>query len=1037
MEIQPKDFDKQELSSRELHDIDEIVYIIKEAEKKNRPKPILLIGAGTSVTSGIPLANAIKNDVLQNYKDKPEIKSLYEDASYFEAMRCISPNQRNELFKNYFEKSKINISSLLLANLLKEKKIDYILSVNFDDLLIRTSALLGFTPSFYDIANIRDFTTTNFPTGSIIYLHGFQYSSWLLNTRKELARVEKLIPQLFSRICNDRSWIILGYSGTDPVFKYLCELGRFDNNLYWICFDNNPPTQNVKELILGSEEKNAYLVYGYSSDGFLSDLHYGLGIKPPKALLKPFSYLKDLYDNLGEIEYNNLRRIESQNQFFSLNYLVTNSKEKIEDAIIRYEAMNSTALLSPEDIHSKSLIYNISECVLTNDFNSIENEVKEMLTSEKEDFSEIASHYYESWGNFLLMEYRTKSDLDLLDKAIDKYEKAYQINTNNFIALDNWAIVLQDKARMLSDNKFFHESFCKLELSVKIHPDSNAYSVWGSGYQALARQTNSRNDYLQAIDKYECVLKFNPNDVNALISYAYCNSNIAILDHDMSFLKDSEDKFQRAYEQDKNNDSLLYIWGNCLYLFGKTWKTSNEYLEKSLQKFEEATSINPRNFEAFNNWGNALLELALRTRKRKTFYDCFEKYERCMEIKQQDSITLTNWGNALIEFAKVTNDKSRIKEALAKYESAYEINKKDIENLINWGIGFCELGIKTGDVRLFISSIEKFDEAMKNDPINFNLLINWGNSLYEFFKINKDESIIKLAFEKFEKASKIKPDVQIIYSNMAEAKLELAKLKKDETLFQDAIDIVCTAEQKNIKSYGIYNTWGVLLYDRGKYFRKKEYIVESIEKFKKSLELNKGYDIANFNLGLAYLSLYANSKSEYDLRKSISFFEESLTINPENITFEKKLKIVNSKLLLADCIKDCELFKWGFKNLSKLAEEKSDDVDILNIWSTFLIYYSRIIEDLDLKKTTIIKAKNISMKVLDLGGSSYNLACSNALLCNEMEAFSYLKKSLQENKITVDEVLKDEDWIEYKDNEDFCKIINENTKSINPRQKPN
>jgi len=1024
MEFQTKDFGDQEFKSRELHNIDEIVYIINEAEKKNRPKPIVLVGAGTSLTSGIPLADEIKNDILQNYKDKPVIKSLAKDPTYFEVMRCISPMERNELFKSYFEKSKINISSLFLANLLKEKKIDYILSVNFDDLLIRASALLGFTPSFYDIANIRDFTTTNFPIGSIIYLHGFQYSSWLLNTQKEFSRVEKLIPQLFSRICNDRAWIILGYSGNDPVFKYLYELGRFDNNLYWVCFENNPPSTGVKEMI--SEEKNTYSVSGYSADGFLTDLQYGLNIKPPKILSKPFSYLNELYNNLSEIEFNNLKRIESQNQFVSLNYLLENSKERIQDAILRYEVIKNTELLSSEDLHFKSLIYSISECTLTHDFNSLENEVKKMLISKNDEFFEICSFYYESWGSFLLVESRAKSDLSLLDKAIDKYEKAYQINPKNFMALDNWAIVLHDKARMTSDTKFYQESFIKLDSSIKINPDSaNAYYVWGNGFETLARLSDKRSDYSEAVSKYGMVLKFEPKSADVLIRYAECNTKLAIFDQDPDFLKESEKKFQRAHDQNKNNDSVLYNWGNCLYLFGKTWKTSNEYLEKSLQKFEEATSINPRNFEAFNNWGNALLELAVRTKNRKIFYDCFEKYERCVEIKKQDSIPLVNWGNALVDFAKITNDKSNFITALHKYEDAFKINEKDIVNLINWGRGLCELGIITRQVSVLKNSVEKFEEAMKIDPVNFNLLINWGNTLYELFKITKDEVAIKLSFEKFEKAAQNKSDDPVAYSNMADAKLELAKLKRDEELFQEAIKILELAKGKNLKSFGMYNTWGLVLYAIVIYLGKNDCVAESIEKFRKSLELNQENDLTHFNLGLVYLSQYENSKLESDLRKSISFFEESLTINPENISFEKKFMIVKSKLFLADYNRDCDLFKSGFKNLSQLSEEKPYAEELLNTWAAFLIRYSRIIKEVELKKLTLDKAKQISKKAMELGGSPYNLACCHALLGNEIEAFAYLKKSLKENKITVDEVLKDEDWKEYNDKIDFRKIIHD------------
>jgi hypothetical protein len=43
--------------------IEDLAYYIQEAHKKNKPKPIIFLGAGASVTGGIPLAKEKKTNI--------------------------------------------------------------------------------------------------------------------------------------------------------------------------------------------------------------------------------------------------------------------------------------------------------------------------------------------------------------------------------------------------------------------------------------------------------------------------------------------------------------------------------------------------------------------------------------------------------------------------------------------------------------------------------------------------------------------------------------------------------------------------------------------------------------------------------------------------------------------------------------------------------------------------------------------------------------------------------------------------------------
>lgn len=113
--------------------------------------------------------------VLDNYKDNPDIKCLPPKPSYADLMQCLGPVQRRKIFKYYVEKAKINVSHIYLAHILVNDYVDYVLTVNFDNLAQRALALYNIFPPTYDISILKDLTTTTLDIKSITYLHG-QYN---------------------------------------------------------------------------------------------------------------------------------------------------------------------------------------------------------------------------------------------------------------------------------------------------------------------------------------------------------------------------------------------------------------------------------------------------------------------------------------------------------------------------------------------------------------------------------------------------------------------------------------------------------------------------------------------------------------------------------------------------------------------------------------------------------------------------------------------------------------------------------------------
>ena len=86
------------IKKREIKDL---AYILDKVKKNpTQPKPIVLLGAGASISAGIPLANDIAKEILKQFSDKPAINRLNEDEKkdYYHLMSALSPDERRNIF---------------------------------------------------------------------------------------------------------------------------------------------------------------------------------------------------------------------------------------------------------------------------------------------------------------------------------------------------------------------------------------------------------------------------------------------------------------------------------------------------------------------------------------------------------------------------------------------------------------------------------------------------------------------------------------------------------------------------------------------------------------------------------------------------------------------------------------------------------------------------------------------------------------------------------------------------------------------------
>ena len=126
--------------------IDETIHTLEMAKKRKRGCTLLL-GAGCSLSAGIPLALGFVKEIEKDYY------WAYERApkkTYAECMDTLLEDERRDLIAKYVETAKINWAHIAIACLMKSGYVDRILTTNFDPLAIRACAMLGDFPSIYD-----------------------------------------------------------------------------------------------------------------------------------------------------------------------------------------------------------------------------------------------------------------------------------------------------------------------------------------------------------------------------------------------------------------------------------------------------------------------------------------------------------------------------------------------------------------------------------------------------------------------------------------------------------------------------------------------------------------------------------------------------------------------------------------------------------------------------------------------------------------------------------------------------------------------
>jgi len=201
--------------------------------------------------------------------------------------------------------------------------------------------------------------------------------------------------------------------------------------------------------------------------------------------------------------------------------------------------------------------------------------------------------YYVCWAEKMAKE-------DNIELVNLKYAKALEIKPDLHEAYYNWAIYLNERAKVSSEQArldLYDDVFNKYSRSIAIKPEHDTYYNWGNALMEKARLSMGQ----AKLDLYD----------NAFDKYS---KSLAIqLDHD-----------------------TYYNWGAALMEKAKltTGQSQLDLYDDAFDKFAKVVEIKQNSHRAYDNWGNALIEKAKITTGQiqlDLYYQALEKQQLCLK----------------------------------------------------------------------------------------------------------------------------------------------------------------------------------------------------------------------------------------------------------------------------------------------------------------------------------------------------------------------------------------------------------------------
>ncbi len=649
------------------------------------------LGAGASVNSGIPLAQALceawLDEIKQNNPNKAKkwkekkLSEHYNDI--FEARFHANPDIGYECFQQWINEAKPSIGYLFLAQILTGTSHKFVVTTNFDTMT--EDALFSLNngkPLVIGHESLTEFIKTTQPTRPVIIKVHRDFLLKPRNSNEETNTLNPKFEKMLGPILKETHLVVLGYGGNDEsIMNYLNEK-KDKKAIYWCCRDEKKLSKKVKDTLT---EKD-FIVEIKSFDRFML------------TLSSKFNFDRLIHKDIVD-ESQLVKNAQAQVKVYQ-NQLEELSKEELskeEEKALEKQMPDwwscELEVRKAKNTEDKNTLYLQGLKQHSNSF-ELHGNYAIFLTGTRKEYDEAEKHYkiaLKSESNHTNTNGNYANFLKNIRKKYDEAEKHYKIALKSE---PNDANINGNYAIFLTDIRKEHDEAEK-HYKIALKSESNDASV-NNNYAAFLK--NIRKKYDEAEKHYKIALKSEPNDANI-------NGNYAIFLTDIRKKYDeAEEHYKTALKSEPNHANINGNYANFLEYIRKEYDEAEKHYKIALKSEPNDADIN-------GNYANFLKTI------RKEYDEAEKHYKTALKSEPNHANINGNYAIFLTDIRKEHD------EAEKHYKIALKSEPNDAD--IN------------GNYANFLTTIRKeHDEAekhykiaLKSEPNDADINGNYANFL--------------------------------------------------------------------------------------------------------------------------------------------------------------------------------------------------------------------------------------------------------------------------------------------------------------------
>lgn len=706
-------------------------------------KAAVFLGAGASKSAGIPLADELVAEIAQKYPQNV----AGEVPAYSAYMRRLTHSERDDLMRPYVQSAKTTATYLCLANLVRQRLVDVVLSVNFDWLVEQGLGHTNVRPYVYDMADSQHYQQGRIRPPAVIYLHGRFGGFNNVHTDDGMRKIQSRVTAVLKEQLSNRIVIVVGYSGlVDPVFETLCaEFASFDHGLYWVTPDTAPPSHVLKGL-LAEPDRQSYLLGSVDSDTFFAQIESAMGMPPLPILSDPLAHMRSTLDQIDD----------------AVSAPVRIKIDRLTEVPVTTHAAPAAGVrrTKPDDLRATA-----AAAWETQDYAALAELAPFALTSEDE-----VARQYVSWGVYNRATGRAEAALQKpgperhteLLVARDEMKMALQVFPSLAEGYINLGLVLSYLSKSEHINQaerdaFRREAESQFELAVDRAPAwAGPFDGLASVVTDMARTSVDKSErlalLLRASNLYWRAVYNHKDDHRALNNWGIVLKEIAALTEG-SVAQEAYDraceKFRRATLISPDSPNAYYNWGLTLHVRASRSSPDDRYvlLNDASDKYAVAVRLAPARVEPAYNRGVVLMEIErLGALPREGRCDLLAQAGEMFRLSTETNPDLYegfyNWGNAMVRRYDLMGRAAQtadIESAVANLTRATSLRPDSVEAHNNLGVALAlhatRANLAEEKLRLYLNALEEYRLARDLEPGEVKTTRALANALQHFGRL--------------------------------------------------------------------------------------------------------------------------------------------------------------------------------------------------------------------------------------------------------------------------------------------------------------